>query len=297
MDRLDAMTVLLAAVEDGSLSAASRRLGSPLATVSRKVAELEAHLNTQLVIRSSRRLSLTDAGRAYVASARQILEQVDEAERAAAGEYAAPRGDLAISAPVLFGRIHLTPIAATFLGAHPDIDLRLLLLDRPVNLLEEHIDLALRIGALADSSLIATRLGAVRRVVVASPDYLARAGEPLTPQDLADHACITFEGASAARSWRFGEDDVAVRSRLSVNQAEATIEAAIAGLGVTRALSYQAVQAIRDGRLKLLLQAYEPAPWPVSLIYPGQGRLALKVRAFLDWAAPRLRERLTEIAV
>src|ERR1700676_3464640 len=173
MDRLESMSILVAAVDAGSLSAAARRLGTPLATVSRKVSELEAHLKTRLLTRSSRKLALTDAGRSYSEACKRILEDVGEAERAASGEYSAPKGDLIITAPIVFGRLHVLPIAMEFLKAYPDIDIRIVLADRLVNLLEDHIDLAVRIGELPDSSLVATRVGAIRRVACASPAYLA----------------------------------------------------------------------------------------------------------------------------
>src|SRR4029453_13957177 len=171
MDRLAAMTTLLAAVEGGSLSAASRKLGMPLATVSRKVSELEAHLRTRLLHRTSRRLTLTDAGEAYVAACKRILEDIGEAERAAAGEYMAPRGDLTVTAPIVFGRLHVLPVVIEFLKTYPDIDIRVALADRVVNLREDDIALAIRIGDLPDSSLVATRVGAIRRVVCGSPAY------------------------------------------------------------------------------------------------------------------------------
>src|SRR5215831_6761246 len=173
MDRLDAMSVLVAAVEAGSLSAAARRRGMPLATVSRKVSELEAHLKTRLVNRSSRQLTLTDAGRSYVAACKRILEDVSDAERAASGEYSAPKGDLIITAPIVFGRLHILPVAMEFLKAFPDVDIRLVLADHVVNLLEGHFDLAVRIGELPDSSLVATRIGSIRRVVCGSPAYFS----------------------------------------------------------------------------------------------------------------------------
>src|SRR6202048_4921745 len=173
MDRLEAMSALLAAVEAGSLSGASRKLGMPLATVSRKVSELEAHLRTRLVTRTSRRLALTDAGRSYVAACKRILEDIAEAERAAAGEYSAPRGDLIITAPIVFGRVHVLPVAIEFLKAYPDIDIRVVLADRVVNLQKDDVDLAVRIGELPDSSLIATRVGATRHVICGSPAYFA----------------------------------------------------------------------------------------------------------------------------
>jgi DNA-binding transcriptional LysR family regulator len=297
MDRLDAMTVVLAVADAGSLSAGARRLGIPLTTVSRRVAELETHLRSRLLIRSSRQVMLTEAGRSYVAACRRILDDVGVAERAAAGEYSAPKGDLAITAPIVFGRLHVLPVVLDFLRAYPDIDVRLSLVDRPVNLLDEHIDLALRIGALPDSSLVTTRLGTIRRMVCASPKYFAARGKPKRPEALAAHDCVTFRGLGAADAWTFSkgksEITVAVHSRLAVNTAEAAIDAATAGVGITRVLSYQIAPARRSGTLDLALENFEPAPWPVSLVYPGQGRLPLKLRAFLDFAAPRLKARLT----
>ncbi len=297
MDRLESMAILVAAVEAGSLSAAARRLRTPLATVSRKVAELEAHLRTRLLIRSNRRLTLTEAGQSYVAACRRILEEVDEAERTAAGEFSAPRGDLAVAAPIVFGRLHVLPIALAFLRTYAEIDIRLALADRMVNLMEEHIDAAVRIGALPDSSLVAMRLGAIRRVVCASPAYLAAHGTPATPADLAAHACVAFEGLAAA-SWRFraGKTEVAVpiRARLSVTTAEAAIDAAVAGVGMTRVLSYQVAQALRTGALTIVLAGFEPEPWPVHLVHAGDRLLPLKLRAFLDFAAPRLKAVLAE---
>ena len=191
MDRLDAMSAFLAAVEAGSLSGASRKLGMPLATVSRKVSELETHLRTRLVNRTSRRLILTDAGRSYVTACKRILEDIDEAERAAAGEYVTPRGDLIITAPIVFGRLHVLPVVLEFLKAYPNIDIRLVLADSVINLQEEHADLAVRIGELPDSSLVATRVGSIGRVVCGSPAYFAERGTPKTPGDLGKHDCIT----------------------------------------------------------------------------------------------------------
>lgn len=292
MDRFEAMSVFVAIAEAGSLSAAARRLAQPLATVSRKLSLLEASLKTRLIARSTRRLELTDAGRDYLAAARQILEQVDEAERAASGAYARPHGQLVISAPVVFGRLHLLPVVVEFLREFPDVDVRLIQADRVVNLLEEHVDLALRIGELADSGLVATRVGEIRRVVCASPAYLAAYGRPATPADLARHACITFEGLMSSNRWVFAGENVEVRSRLAVTTAEAAISAALQGLGATRVLSYQVAESLQAGTLERLLPAFEPAAVPVSLIYPGQGRLPMKCRAFLDYAAPRLRQRL-----
>jgi len=300
MDRLESMSILLTAVEAGSLSAAARRLDTPLATVSRKVSELEAHLKTRLLNRSSRQLTLTDAGRSYVAACKRILEDVGEAERAASGEYSAPKGDLIITAPIVFGRLHVLPVVAEFLRAYPDIDIRMVLTDRVVNLLEDHVDLAVRISELPDSSLIATRVGSIRRVVCGSPAYFTAHGTPKSPGELGTHACVTFEGLMSPDTWIFAtgksHPSVAVHSRLVVNTAEAAIDAAIVGLGITRVLSYQIASAARAGALTIVLQEFEPDPSPVSLIYTGQRHLPLKLRAFLDFAAPRLKARLSESA-
>jgi DNA-binding transcriptional LysR family regulator len=315
MDRLESMSVLVAAVEAGSLSAAARRLGAPLATVSRKVSELAAHLKTRLLNRSSRKLTLTDAGRSYIAACKRILEDVGEAERAAAGEYSAPKGDLTVTAPIVFGRLHVLPVAMAFLAAYPDIDIRIVLADRLVDLLEDHVDLAVRIGALPDSSLVATRIGAIRRVVCGSPAYLAARGTPRNPSDLGQHDCVTFEGLSSPHAWDFTtarskasrskaskskaprfETSVPIHSRLVVNTAEAAIDAAIAGVGITRVLSYQIASALQAGALAVVLEEFEPEPSPVSLVHAGQGLLPLKLRAFLDFAAPRLKARLLQSA-
>ncbi len=297
MDRLEAMSVFAAVVDGGSLSAAGRRLGMPLATVSRKLADLEALLKTRLITRSTRRLVLTDAGRDYLAACRQILDQVEEAERAAAGAYASIKGQLVIAAPIVFGRLYLLPLAAEFLERHPAVDIELRLGDRNVNLIEEHVDLALRIGALPDSSLVATQVGGIRRVVCASPAYLERFGTPRSLDDLAAHRCITFSGLDAAGAWVFAgsagqKRPVPVHTRLTVTTADAAIAACALGLGLARVLSYQIAEALRDGRLVRVLAEEEPPALPASLIYPGQGRLPMKTRAFIDVAATRLRERL-----
>ena len=240
MDRLDTMSVFLAVVEAGSLSAAGRQLGMPLATVSRKLAQLESHLDARLLSRSTRALDLTEAGRAYVDACKRILGDVADAERAAGGEYNAPRGELAITAPIVFGRLHVLPVVAEFLQAYPAVDIRLALSDRNAHLLDEHVDLAVRIGALPDSRLNARPLGTLRRVVCASPGYWKTHGKPKTPADLARHACVTFDLGGAPDVWTLRaskRDDaattpIAVRSRLAVNTAEAAVDAAVANHAV-----------------------------------------------------------------
>lgn len=288
------MSVLLAAVESGSLSKASRHLRLPLATVSRKVAEPEAHLNATLLIRSVKGLELTPAGRSCVTSAKAILEQLNEAERAAAGEYMEPRGDLTVTAPIMFGRMHVLPIVTGFLSAFPDVAVELVLTDRITHFVDDQVDVALRIGALPDSGLIATRIGTVRRLICASPDYLATHGALATPDDLARHSVISFRTVSSATTWTFKADGAEIaanfRSRLSVN----TIDAGLCGFGLIRANSYQVVDHVLGERLAVFLEAFEPSPLPVHLVYDTQSRLALKPRAFIDFVAPRLRERLTQ---
>lgn len=295
------MSILVAVVEAGSFSAAARQLKIPLATVSRKVGELESHLTTRLLHRSTRQLSLTEAGQTYVAACRRILEEVGEAERAASGEYAAPKGELVITAPIVFGRLYVVPVVVDFLKTYPDIDVRMVLTDRVVHLLEEQVDVAVRIADLPDSSCIASRIGTTRRVVCASPAYFGEHGMPGTPLELAAHACITLEQITSRQVWTFmsgkSEVEVPVRSRLAVSTAEAAIDAAAAGLGLTRVLSYQMADAVRAGALKIVLEDFEPAPWPISLVHSGQGILPLKLRAFLDFAGPRLRARLMEAGI
>ncbi len=294
-DRLDAMQILVTAVDAGSLSAGARRMGLPLATVSRRVAELESRLGTTLLHRSARGLTLTEPGSAYVVACRRVLEEVAEAERIAAGEFSSPRGLLTLTAPIVFGRVHVLPVVADFLAAYPEVDVRLEQTDRTISLQEEHIDAAVRIGNLPDSSLRARTVGAVRRVVCASPAYIARHGHPERPEDLSDHACITFENLMSADRWTFGEGRashvVPIRSRIAVNTAEAAIDAAVAGLGVTRLLSYQVAHAVAQGHLDIVMVDHEPAPWPVSLLYRG-GLVPRKVRTFIDFCAPRLESSL-----
>lgn len=300
MDRLEAMALFLEVVDGGSMSAAGRLHGIPLATVSRKIADLEAHLKTRLFTRSTRRLTLTDAGLLYAAACKRILEEVSDAERKAAGEYVVPKGDLVMTAPVAFGRLHVLPIVTDFLAAYPDIDVRLILADRLNHLVDEHIDLALRIGELPDSAMVAARVGIVRHVLCAAPAYLARHGTPTAPEDVANHQCIAFDSLGPARHWTFGETRsarrVAIRPRLTLDAAQAAVDAAVAGTGITRVLSYQCAAAVAAGELRLLLESFEPAPRPVHLVHTGQGILPLKVRAFMDFAAPRLRDRLAEVA-
>lgn len=296
MNLVESMSILVAVVDEGSLSAAARRLKMPLATVSRKVTELESHLKTRLLHRTTRQLSLTEAGNSYVAACRRILEEIGEAERAASGEYAAPKGEIVVTAPIVFGRLHVVPLVAEFLAHYPEINVRVVLTDRVVHLMEENTDAAIRIGELPDSTLMAIGVGTVRRIICGSPDYLARHGVPANPNDLAEHDCITFEVLASKRAWVFGsgksERPVSVRSRLSVNTAEAGIAAATLGVGLINVLAYQVADALRAGALRIVLADFESPPLPISIVHKGPAPLPLKLRAFLDFMTPRLRTRI-----
>lgn len=293
MDRFEAMRTLLAAVDGGSLSAASRTLNTPLPTISRRVSDLEAHLGAQLVVRTSRKLLLTEAGEAYVGAARRLLEDLADAERAASGEYRTPRGELLVTAPIMFGKLHLAPIVHAFLAAYPDVTVRLVLSDANIDIVEAHVDVAVRVGQLPDSELVARQVGHIHWVLCASPDYLARRGEPAQPEDLAGHDCIAFDGLQTRRVWHIGAGAAAravtIRPRFSVNTADAVIDAATAGLGIARVMSYQAASCVGACSLVPVLadQGYEPLP--VHLVHRRQRSQPLKLRAFLDFVAPRLK--------
>jgi DNA-binding transcriptional LysR family regulator len=302
MDRLEAMTILLKVAGTGSFSAASRDLGVPLSTVSRKVNELEGHLGTRLLIRTTRKVALTDAGATYAASARRILDEIDETERVAAGEFHVPRGELILTAPVFFGRLHILPLVTEFLAAYPEINVRLLLLDRNLHLIEDHVDMAVRIGALPDSSMIATRVGSIRTVVCASPQLLARHGTPKSPEDLTRLPCVDFEFLSPGSTWPFrlkdakGAIGVPIQPRLAVTAAEAAVWAAAQNIGAARVLHYQCADAVRDGSLRIILTDFELEPLPVHLLHAGGNALPTKTRVFFDFASQRLREKLKTLA-
>jgi DNA-binding transcriptional LysR family regulator len=299
MDRFEAMRTLVAAVDGGSLSAASRALNTPLPTVSRRVSDLEAHLGAQLLVRTSRKLILTEAGEAFVAVARRLLDDLGDAERAASGEYRSPRGELLVTAPIMFGKLHVAPIIHAFLAAYPDVTVRLVLSDQVIDLVEAHVDVAVRISQLPDSDLIARQVGHVRWVICASPDYLARRGEAAMPDDLVDHDCIAFEGLQPYRNWPFGRGaavrSIAIRPRFSVNTADAVADAAIAGLGIARLMSYQAANAISEQRVMTILRDFSTDPIPVNLVHQSQRVQPLKRRAFLDFVVPRLTQAVVAV--
>jgi DNA-binding transcriptional LysR family regulator len=298
MDRLEGMAVFIAVVEAGSFSAASRALRMPLASVSRRIADLEAHLGTQLLTRTTRKLALTDTGSAYLTAARQILDQIREAERAAAGEFSTPRGELIVTAPVLFGRLHILPIVTAFLATYPDINVRLMLSDRNLHLIDDHVDVAARIGMLPDSSFVAQRVGAMRTVVCASPAFLDRHGPITVPTDIAGLPAISFYQSSPQPTWSFRQagsatrQTIAIRPRLAVTHAEAAVSAAVDGVGLARLFLYQCARERADGTLRLVLEDVEPPPQPVHILHLPRDTLPTKTRVFVDFAAQRLRDRL-----
>lgn len=303
MDRIEAMKVFVAALDAGSLSGAGRRLGRSPAAVSRAIAFLEHQVGTELLHRTTRALKLSEAGERYAFACRRILVDLEEADLSAAGERAAPRGTLTISAPPISGEQLLQPIVDAYLDAYPAVSVNLVLLDRPVNLVEEGIDIALRVGDLPDSSLVALRVGGdVKRVVVAAPRYLAEHPRIVEPFDLSKHRIVTtthfghdtwvfppLPGSAVPRAVHF-------KPRLVVNSVRAALASAVEGHGVTRLYTYHVAERVRDGALKILLRDAETAAMPVHLVVP-QGRLAVpKVRAFVDFAAPRLRAEFARLS-
>jgi DNA-binding transcriptional LysR family regulator len=262
--------------------------------VTRAVALLEDHLGLMLLNRTTRSVRLTERGAIYLDTCRRVLADLEQGERLAQGQDSAPRGHLTVSAPILFGRLHVLPIVQDLLLAHPALSVRLMLVDRIVHLVEEDVDVAVRIGDLADSALVAVKVGEMTRVVTAAPAYLERRGAPRVPADLARHDLIAFENLDAAGEWRFGRDgkiSVRVQPRLLVNSADAALAACEAGLGITGALSYQVGEAIAAGRLVPLLEPFALAPVPVSLVHPARRLGSGNLTAFMDAARRRFRER------
>ena len=296
MDKLRAMATFVRIVESGSLTAAAGALDVSGPSVVRLLASLEQSLDVRLLNRTTRRIALTDEGRDYFERCKRILAEVEEAEAAAGNRRGAVRGALRVTAPVLFGRMHVAPLAAEFVARHDGVSIDLLFVDRVVNLLEEGLDAGVRIGDLLDSSLVAIAVGEVRRVVCASPKYLARAGTPRTPPELRAHACIRFAGLGATHEWTFRAGDrrlaVPVRGPLAGNQADALLEACADGLGGGMFLSYQVAPLVAAGRLKLLLTEYLPPPVPVSVVYPHAKLLPARTRLFVDWLRERLPQRI-----
>ena len=298
MDKLRAMTTFVRIVETGSLTAAAERLGTSATSVVRSLSALEQALGVRLLNRTTRRMALTDEGRDYFERCRRLLAEVEEAEASLLARQVNPSGRLVITAPVMFGRLHVAPVVTDFLAAFPEVRVELLLVDRVVDLIDEGIDLAVRIGALPDSSLVAVPLGTTRRVLCASPDYIARHGMPAHPDELSGHRAIRIIGTSSGLDWVFGSEGAAGRvprhDILATNHIDCAIDACLKGVGCAAFLAYQVRDPIADGRLLRLLRAYEPPPLPVSFAYPHSRLLSSRVRAFIDRAAPVLREKLME---
>ncbi len=292
MDRLDSIAIFIDVAERGGFVAAARKLGRSPAAVSRAVAALEDLLGQRLFNRTTRALSLTEAGERLLERGRRLLAEFEDMADSLRGE-AAPKGLLTITAPVMFGRLHVMPIVRAFLLENPGLDVNLLLFDRIVPLVDEGVDVGLRIGELPDSSLLALRVGAVRRVLVASKDYLAAQGEPQSPEDLTEHAFIsTFGVVSSASHWTLGPEEektIRFRPRLRVNSVDAALDAAISGLGIVRLFSYQVEEAVAQGRLVRILREFEPPAAPIHLVRPGGRHPPQKVSLFIEKAASILR--------
>ncbi|MEM1230215.1 MAG: LysR family transcriptional regulator [Pseudomonadota bacterium] len=288
MDRFESLRVFLAVADAGSFVGASRSLGLSAPAVTRAVARLETHLGQRLLHRTTRAVRLTDAGARYRADAASILEQLEAADAAVGGSFAAPQGILRLTAPVYFGERYVMPVVAGFLAAHPAVQVQALLLDRVTNLLEEHLDVAVRLGPLADSRQFSKTVGAIRKVTCAAPAYLDEHGRPATPEALRDHAIVQATAVESTLTWTFGEQRVTVAPRLTCNQNAAAVRAAQAGAGITRLMSYQVADALADGSLELVLEAQAPPPAPVNLVYLEGRRATAAVRTFIDYAAQHL---------
>ncbi len=288
MDRFAAMTAFVTVAEHRSFAAAARRLAISPSAATRMVAALEELLGIRLLQRTTRSVTLTDAGARYLESARRILAAVDDAESTARAEVAIPTGRLVVAAPLVFGRREVAPLLSDLLARWPEVTGELVLADRVVNLLEEGVDVAVRIGALADSSLRVRPLGKTRRVLVASPEYLAGRKAPRRPRDLARHALVHFTGLTPTPEWRFdaaGEDErVAFRPAFVTNSADAAIGHAERGGGIAMALSYQVVDAVRRGALRVVLAKFEPPTLPIQLVYPASRLVSASLRAFIELA-------------
>ena len=283
MDRLETMRAFVAVATMGSFSEAARQLRLSPSVITRSVADLEDRLGLVLLNRTTRSVRLTERGEIFLESCRQVLEDIEGAERRVRGEDAEPRGALKVAAPILFGRLHVLPIITQVLTKHPRLNIHLTLSDRNVHLAEESVDVAIRVGDLADSSMMAIRLGAVSRVLVASPGYLERRGTPKAPNDLSAHDIIAFESLDTTNDWRFGPAGklVRVEPRLTVNSGDAAIAAAEAGLGISRTLSYQVMTSVLAGRLVPLLVSFTAEKLPVSAIYPARRIASTNLNAFI----------------
>jgi DNA-binding transcriptional LysR family regulator len=296
MDKLHAIRTFIQIVECGSLTAAADELRKSLPAVVRTLGALEAELDVRLLNRTTRRIALTDEGREYYERCKSVLAELDEAEAALSQRRVTPKGRLRLTSSVMFGRLHVAPIVTEFIVKYPAVQVELLLLDRVVDLVEEGIDAAVRIGELPDSSLVAIAVGQTRRVFCASRAYLKRGGVPQSPADMAEHRCVNFTGLAGPAEWSFGDGATAYRTSITpaftTNQIDTALDACLQGVGIGQFLSYQ-VQALLDqDKLERVLVEFEPAPLPIHIVYPHSRLLSSNVRRFIDWAAPRLRTRM-----
>lgn len=304
MDRFDAIAAFVAVARSGGFSAASRATGTPVANISRKVALLEEDLGVRLFVRSTRHVALTDGGRRYFEACSRVIDDLRDADEEVMGEHRQPKGDLVITAPLGFGQQHLQPVVHEFLRQYPQVNAHLQLADRVVALVEEHIDCAVRIGVLGDSTLVAREVGSIRRVICAAPSYLAEHGTPLDLSALSEHACISWTGLGPHKTWTLTERqgdkaierEVPVHVRVSTTTPESALQAALAGFGLVQATSYQVAPHVAQGQLVPVLRPYESKPVPVSLVYPSKRLTPLKLQALLDFAVPRLGHRLALVA-
>jgi DNA-binding transcriptional LysR family regulator len=296
MDKLQAMATFVRIVDRGSLTAAGESLRSSLPSVVRTLAALEAALDVRLINRTTRRMALTDEGREYYARCQRVLADIDDAEAALSARRAVPKGRLRVTAPVMFGRMHVAPVITEFIAKYPAVRVELILLDRVVDLMEEGLDVAVRVGHLPDSSLVALPIGETCRVVCASPAYLKRAGTPVAIADLAAHRCLTFGGITPGDEWTFATGGKATRvtitPALASNQIDPVLDACVQGAGLGQFLSYQVAALLETRALKRVLAEFEPLPLPIHAIYPSARLLSSNVRALVDWAVPRLRARV-----
>lgn len=294
MDKLHLIKVFVAIVDTQGFAGAARKLRMSPPAVTRAINELEKDLGVRLLTRTTRIVNVTEAGARYADDCRRILAELAEADESASGNHSTPRGKLTITAPVLFGGKFMTPIVTEYLQRYPEVSAACLFLDRVVNLMEEGIDVALRIGQLPDSSMQAIAVGQVRRVLCAAPSYLARHGTPQTIDDLAQHTLISSAGIAASPEWRFMENGIArnypCHARMSTSTNDSALAAAVSGFGITRLMSYQIADQVRDGQLVMLLEAFEFPPLPIHLLHHQGRQVPQRVRAFLDMAAAHLRQ-------
>lgn len=293
MDRLHLINVFTAVVDANGFAGAARKLNISPPAVTRAISELEAHLGVRLLTRTTRVVRVTDAGARYVEDCRRILAELAEADESVSGLHGAPRGRLTLTAPVLFGALYVTPIVTEYLQRYPEVTASCWFLDRVVNMMDEGVDIAVRIGELPDSSMQAIRVGKVRRVICAAPSYLERHGVPQSPDELAAHTIVSASGVTPAPEWRLVENGAArivkLQPRMITTSNDSAVAAAVAGFGLSRLMSYQVAEHVREGRLKILLSEFETAPLPVQLVHREGRHASQKARAFLDLAIERLR--------